>query len=191
MVKVLALRELAEKIGLDDMLIYRPNAKRMLDLAVQEIEKPLPGTIIKLDFQKIKLCDVSFADGFVISLQLLVQTIEGVMMELINCCEDVLANIEATLNWRNQKSQTRTTLLYQNDDGQYIIFGKPEKSTCETFYAVVEMAGKVTARDIAQKFSPMELNSANNRLKKLYDARLLCRETDDSGWQQYYFIPDF
>lgn len=191
MVKVLVLRELAGKIELGDMLIYRPNAKRMFNLALQAIGAPAPGTIIKLDFQKIKLCDVSFADGFVIRLQLLVQTIEGVMMELVNCCEDVLVNIEATLNWRNQKSQTRTTLLYQDDEGQYTILGKPEKSISETFYAVVEMAGKVTARDIAQKFSPMELNSANNRLKKLYDSRLLCRETDDSGWQQYYFIPDF
>lgn len=191
MVKVLALRELAGKIGLDDMLIYRPKAKDMLDLVTQDIEKLEPGTIVKLDFQEIKLCDVSFADGFVISLQLLVQKIEGVMMELVNCCEDVLANIEATLNWRNQKSQTRTTLLYQDSTGQYTIFGKPEKSLSETFYAVIEMAGKVTARDISQKFAPMELNSANNRLKKLYDSRLLCRETDESGWQQYYFIPDF
>lgn len=190
MVEKLLLWELAKVVHLDDTLFYRPNAVIMFNKATEILGGIGPGTVILCDFEGIKMCDVSFVDEFIINMQLTVQKMNSVMMILMNCCEDVMTNIEAALTWRNQKSNSRTTLLYFSE-GKYLILGKIEKSLNQTFQAIVARPGKVTARDIADMFGLPEINSASNRLKKLYDASLLCRSADESGWQQEYFIPAF
>lgn len=189
MVRNLQLRELAKTVNLDDMLFYRPNAATMFKKAIEELGTVLPGTVIRCIFEGIKLCDVSFVDEFIINMQLRVQKLDGVMMILTDYCEDVLTNIEAALSLRNQKSNSRITLLCFSN-GQYKILGKLEPSLVETFDAVVR-ARKITARELMEAFSLPETSGASNRLKKLYDARLICRLTDDTKWQQEYFIPDF
>ena len=51
--------------------------------------------------------------------------------------------------------------------------------------------GHVTAREVAKSFN-LELNSAGNRLKKLYDAHAVMRveQSADVGGKFEYFIPD-
>lgn len=190
MTKNIRLRELAKTVNLSDVLIYRPNAAEMFRAAKAGFAKLEAGTAIMVDFDGIALCDASFVDEFIINLQLMVLGLENTIMVLTNCCEDVLTNIEAALALKNERDKSKLVLLL-NRGGQYDILGKLEQSLRDTFDVLVSKKTSVTAREIAEIFDLPEINGASNRLRRLYDARLVCRyQDDDTRWQQVYYLPD-
>ena len=108
---------------------------------------------------------------------------------LKNVNEDVLYTITSALNLRNKLDMdSMVLLLFQNGEYQ-AISDKLEKNVREVF-DLMRNGQKVTARLISDKFS-IELNSAGNRLKKLYDAHLAVRleQSVENGGKFEYYLP--
>lgn len=180
------MRKLASEAGLNKELFYRPKAMEMYEAVTQSLGSVTGGTLVDCSFESIEGCDASFADGFVIKLQKYIQNYNNVVMRLSNCNEAVLENLRAALMLRNEMDKAKTNILYY--DVTYHFLVKQESNLQETF-DYVQKHKEVSARDIAEHFD-IEINSASNRLKKLYDANKIFRREikDEKGRQHIYFI---
>lgn len=189
MYKTLFLKELATRVGLTDILTYRPTAKNMHDIALKELGPLLPDNIVNCCFQGIETCDVSFADEFVINLQKNILQVDNTLMILSEVNEDTLASIQGALSFRNEKDHTHMNLLCHRDQ-VYSILGNLERNLLDTF-DLVKSYTEITAREVAKQFN-VEINNASNKLKKLYDAHLLLRREsiDENGRQHVYYLPE-
>ena len=63
------MNELAQKVGLNKELFYRPNAVKMYTEVFPLVQYLNGGTLVDCSFEGITGCDASFADEFVINLQ--------------------------------------------------------------------------------------------------------------------------
>lgn len=180
------MKDLAKQVGLDKELFYRPKAVEMYEGLSQKIQNLKGGTMIDCSFEAIQGCDASFADGFVIKLQKSIGNYKNVVMRLSNCSDTVLENLRAALLLRNEMDGTKVNILYYDTSYHFIV--KQEANLQEAF-DYVQKHGEVSARDIAEHFN-IEINSASNRLKKLYDSNKVFRREikDEKGRQHLYFI---
>lgn len=188
MLKQLNIIYYAKKQGLDQILIYRPTAKRIFSDVLSDFSTLSSDDILECSFQDVDMCDVSFVDEFIINLQKYVLQHQNTVMIITNTNECVQENLEAALTLRNKQDQSKICLLLY-DNCKYRVFGDLEKNLKET-YDLIKNSDEISARIIAQKFG-IEINSASNRLKKLFDLRLLLRREviDESGRQHKYYLP--
>lgn len=182
------LAVLAKEVMLDKVLTGRILAKRMFDTVQRQPSTFEAESVIYCDFNRITACDVSFADAFVISIQREMQKYTNSLLIIENANQDILENLDGALALRNEKDDTKLNLLIVQYDG-YHLLGKLEKNLQEAF-SVLSDRHEITAREIAQRFE-VEINSASNRLKKLFDARLIQRKEllDPNGRQHVYYLP--
>lgn len=171
-----------------NVLTFRPLGKKVRDGLLQKISLLSPGCIIDLDFAGVEICDVSFVDEIVLEVQsYLISQIPDKVIIISNVSEATLENLKAALAWREQRG-TRLQIL-QSNGGVLNYLGKLERNLDATLRLLFENK-KITAREIAE-LNNIAINSASNRLKKLYDYRLVLREEiiDNSGKQHIYFLP--
>lgn len=182
----ISMREWAQKVDLDKELFYRPTAVKMYEELFPLIQYLQGGTLLDCSFDGIEGCDASFADEFVIRLQKHVSHFNNVVFRLSHCNEAVLENLRGALMLRNEMDKAKTNILYY--DTMYHFLIKLEANLQETF-DYVQKHNEVTAREIAELYG-IEINSASNRLKKLYDANKLFRREikDEKGRQHIYYI---
>ncbi len=183
----ISLKDLANRFELGTVLFYRPTAKTMYQAAQSAFQNPEQGTLINCSFRDIDGCDVSFADEFVINIQKYIKNYENVVLRLSDCNDAVIENLQATLAARNNKDNTKINVLFYKEN-RYYFLDKLENSLLQTF-DYLQDAGDVTARDVALQFE-IEINSASNRLKKLYDTNKLFRKEiiDEIGRQHLYYL---
>lgn len=186
--KKLSVFSLAAEIGLDSgVLMLRPKAKDMFDLSLMRSGKPLIGDVFICDFSKIEDCSGSFVDEFVLNWQREIRNVDNSMLILTEMTPDVQYTVLSSLLLRNKMDKDDLVLVAKAGP-QYQIFGdKLEKNVIDVFNL---MAGgeHITARLIADHFN-LELNSAGNRLKKLYDSHATLRieqRAEDGGKYEYY-----
>ena len=137
----------------------------------------------------IEDCSRSFVDEFILKWLKRIRNTDNTLFVLKNVNEDVLYTITSALNLRNKLDMdSMVLLLFQNGEYQ-AISDKLEKNVREVF-DLMRNGQKVTARLISDKFS-IELNSAGNRLKKLYDAHLAVRleQSVENGGKFEYYLP--
>jgi len=171
-----------------NVLTFRPLGKEVRDELLNKIRLLPPGCVVDLDFTGVEICDVSFVDEIVLEVQsYLIGKIPDKVIMISNVSEATLENLKAALAWRDQRG-TRLQIL-QSKDGVLTYIGKLERNLDETL-KVLFARKKITAREIAE-LNGIAINSASNRLKKLYDHRLVLREEiiDNSGKQHFYFLP--
>jgi hypothetical protein len=182
------LFDIGVEFSLNDVLTFRPIAKQMYEKVVSRLEDYISSNVIECCFEKIRSCDVSFVDEFIIGLQKLVKEKTDVILVLTEVSEECMDNIKAALLLRNKKDKTQLSILNKYND-EYTIIGDIEKNLLETF-ELVKVNTSITARTVAEHFN-VEINSASNKLKKLFDARLILREEiiDEIGRQHVYFLP--
>ncbi len=188
--KEIPVASLAVEVGLSDgILVLRPKAAEMLDLSKKTIGSVLYGDILVCNFAGIVDCSSSFVDEFVVGWQRIVSQAENAMLILINFNPDVRYTIEAALNQRNRISHENLCLIAQTDDQYEVLGRKIEKNVLQVFDLLAN-GSHVTARLIADRFG-IELNSAGNRLKKLFDAHMALRseQSVDAGGKYEYYIP--
>lgn len=189
--KLLDIASLSKTVGLNDgVLVLRPVARKMFEISQTIAEKIISDDVIVCDLQGIADCSSSFVDEFIIGWQRSICMIRNTMFVLINMNEDVQYTVEAALNQRNRISNESLSLVvYEN--GHFSVLGnKLEKNSLQVFELMAE--GKhITAREVADRFG-LELNSAGNRLKKLFDAHVVMRaeQSADVGGKFEYYIPD-
>lgn len=183
---LISMREWAHEVDLEQELFYRPTAVKLYEKLFPAIQYLQGGTLLDCSFEDIEGCDASFADEFVIRLQKHVSTFNNVVLRLSHCNEAVLENLRGALMLRNEMDKEKTNILYYDETYHFLI--KQEANLQETF-DYVQSRDEVSAREIAEYFE-IEINSASNRLKKLYDANKLFRHEikDEKGRQHIYFI---
>lgn len=189
MAKKIYLKDYARKEGLSDSLVLRSTAKTIYKSVMNDIGNIIPDDIIDCYFNEIEMCDVSFADEFIINLQKHILKISNTILRILDANEYVHENIEGALALRNKKDHAKLCLLFYSEK-QYSFVGDLENNLYETFNEALKHEG-ITARDIAQLFG-IEINSASNRLKKLFDLKLLLRRelVDENGRQHIYYLPE-
>ena len=182
----ISMLEWAQKVDLGKELFYRPKAVKMYDKLFPDIQHLQGGTLLNCSFENIEGCDASFADEFVIKLQNHISNFNNVVLILTHCNESILENLKGALLIRNEMDKVKTNILYY-DMGYHFLL-KQEANLQETF-DYVQKHDEVSARDIAEVFG-IEINSASNRLKKLYDANKLFRKQvkDEKGRLHIYYI---
>ena len=189
--KLLDIASLSKTVGLNDgVLVLRPAARKMFEISQTIAKKIISDDVIVCDLQGIADCSSSFVDEFIIGWQRSICMMRNIMFVLINMNEDVQYTVEAALNQRNRISNESLSLVvYEN--GHFSVLGnKLEKNALQVFELMAE--GKhITAREVADRFG-LELNSAGNRLKKLFDAHVVMRaeQSADVGGKFEYYIPD-
>lgn len=189
MERIYGLKDVAKKYGLGNILSYRPIAKEVKEDVIKVLNTLTSGSHFVFDFSGISLCDLSFADELLIESKIYLSKRENLILYIQNFCEVIKENIEGAIARREQKDNIKIYLL-TNENGMYSKIGsKLEKSLEDTFLIICEKKS-VSARDIADVFN-LEINSASNRLKKLFDAGLLLRNevVDVNGRQHIYYLP--
>ena len=180
------MNELAQKVGLNKELFYRPNAVKMYTEVFPLAQYLNGGTLVDCSFEGITGCDASFADEFVINLQKHIAKYKNVVLRLSHCNEAIIENLQGALLIRNEMDNEKTNILYYDSSYKFLIKQEPNLQNTFDF---VQSHKEVSARDIAEYFG-IEINSASNRLKKLYDSNKLFRREikDEKGRQHLYFL---
>lgn len=188
--KTLSVASLARKVGLSDgILAFRSKATEMFALSEKEIGKLLPGDVLFCSLKEIVDCSSSFVDEFILNWYRIVRTIDNALMILIDMNEDVKYTTESAVTQRNRISKENIVLLVKESNQYGILGDRIEKNVFQIFTYVAE-GKQITARAVADALQ-LELNSAGNRLKKLYDAHLAMRieQSAESGGKFIYYLP--
>ena len=188
--KELLVTSWAKQVDLTDgVLVFRPKATQMLELSQNGMGQLLYGDVVECNLAGVLDCSSSFVDEFIIGWQRIINQVENAMLILTNVTSDVRYTIEAALNQRNKLSNEGIVLVIQSDRGYEVLGNKVEKNVRDVFDLLSE-GSHITARLIADRFN-LELNSAGNRLKKLYDAHMAMRieQSIDAGGKYEYYIP--
>lgn len=189
MFEKLNIEDIARELDLPGgILTFRPFGKKAKDMIIARIDKMMPGSVIEMDFRNIFSSDVSFADEMITNVQLYLREKDNMLLFITNITQEIKETLEASLSVREVKSKVKVQILYK-DEKKYGIIGSLEQNQLETFELLNQKA-ELTARDVAEKFE-LEINSASNRLKKLYDQRLVLRkeQVDSTGRQHIYYLP--
>lgn len=192
----LPVGEYARILGYTGVLTSRPLGTQVLGETLKNFSDIQAETVIECSFEGVEICDYSFVDEFLLNLQLKVLTWDNTILRIVDCKIDVLENIKATLLLRNDNlrkqapNSAKINILYFYD-GKYDILGPIEKGLVAAFDYVATHPESVTVRNVAEALEVSSLTSIANRLKRLYDSRLICRreEVDETGRQFLYFVP--
>lgn len=143
------------------------------------------GGVLVLDFTAVRVMDSSFAGGSVIRLlRELVEDKHGDKYIVLTHTTD---STEYNLNMTIRGHGLKLGLQVIDPSGQHRLFGQIEPNLDDTL-ALVNKRQTLTARDLADFQPGMAINTASNRLKKLFDLRLILRteETTETGRQHVY-----
>lgn len=187
----LDVASLAQRVNLNDgILVLRPKAHEMLSISISELGLPLPGDIVLCNLGGIIDCSSSFVDEFVLGWQRLIDQTDNTMLILTNMDPDVQYTVESAIIQRNRISNGNFSVLAITDQGYEILGNKLEKNVLQVFDLIVK-SEHTSVREVASSFN-LELNSAGNRLKKLYDAHIVLRreQAPDAGGKFEYFLPN-
>ncbi|MFZ4815600.1 MAG: hypothetical protein ACOYL5_13765 [Phototrophicaceae bacterium] len=142
------------------------------------------GEPLILEFPPEQLIDASFADEALLRLAegLLTGDYGEKALLLQGLTADSLHNIDAVIHLRNLK----LALLAVEPNGAWQVIGQLEKSLRETLDLLAEQP-TLTAPILAAQIGTA-VNTASNRLKRLYDGRLICRqeEVSEKGREYLY-----
>lgn len=187
--EVISVSSLATQVGLSNVLYLRQKASEMFEISLQQYRTPLIGDVYVCDMRGIEDCSGSFVDEFIHRWFRLIRSIDNTLFVLRNVSEDVLYTITSSLNLRNNMDKDSMVLLVFDENRFQAIGDKMEKNVRDVFDLMAE-GMPITARLVADKFA-IELNSAGNRLKKLYDAHLAmrCEQSIEAGGKYQYYLP--
>lgn len=186
----------ARAVGLEDVdiLSFRSNGKQVASYIQNEISKIVqPGKFI-ISFKDVLICDISFIDEVIINTIDYIKS-KGLNIQLLvsDADDDIKDNIHAAILLRINKerntgnSKYLVHVLYLSKFGLELM-GDIETNLEETFEIIKERK-VITARELAEIID-LPINSASNRLKRLFDLRLVLRIllTDFEGKYYKYFI---
>lgn len=171
------MSQLAIELGLPTrFFVTREKGELGLATLVEELQAVPEGGSLILQFPPNQIMDVSFTDETIIQLgQAIIDGKHGRRRLLLEgLTQDSIDNINAAIRLQ----RLRLAFLMITPERQWEVVGHLEDSLQE----VLEMLGKrpsLTAPELADELN-LALNSANNRLKRLYDLYLIRREYEVS-----------
>jgi hypothetical protein len=185
------IEELAEQAGIKQkgILSYRPFGQKIRRLIEDKINSIPAGSTINLDFIGIQFSDSSCVDEVVLQVQLFLrEKANNIILYVSNINDSIMEELKAA-SALQEKTNGRIPFLYCLNDGSFQYIGEIEEKLNDTF-KLLQDKKKVTTRDVMQTFD-IAVNSASNRLKKLWDYGLVLREEqiDNTGKQHIYSLP--
>ncbi len=166
------------------LFLTREKGEVAYDILLGVLSNTADNEPLVMVFPPQQIIDASFADETIVRLY---ETItEGKHGEhtllLMGLTEDSLKNINAVIHLRNLK----LAMLAVDDDGKWELIGQLERSLRETLQMIAE-TDRMTAPQLAEVIGSA-VNTASNRLKRLYDTRVIQREHEvsDKGLQYIY-----
>ena len=178
---------LGSELGLTErFFLTRENGEQAYPLLEARLHEVSEGQPLVLVFPLGQLMDSSFADETVVRLG--EEITAGKFGERCILLEDLTAdsidNISAAISLRRLK----LAFLAVGPSGAWQLIGQLEPSLQETL-EIVAKRSRLTAPKLAD-LKKLAINSASNRLKRLYDQRLVRREHEisEKGLQYIYYF---
>lgn len=190
---VISIQELAEKVGIEQKgtLSFRPFGQKIRIIIESKINSMPSGSVIYLDFSDIRFSDSSCADEVVLQVQLFLRNIaDNKIICVTNINDSIKEELIYAIAYREkEKSVGRIPFLYRDKDGSVKYIGNIEDTLDKTF-KLLQKRKSLTTRDVMETFD-LAVNSASNRLKKLWNYGLVLREEliDNTGKQHIYELP--
>ncbi len=181
---------LAADLGLHPGLFLTREHGEQAYLRLKQVVEQLPeGESLLLDFPPQQLIDGSFADETLVRLgeELMSEEFGNRAILLQGLTADSITNIESVIGFRRLK----LGFLAVEPEGQWQVIGQLDPSLREML-AILAQQSSLTAPDLVEKYD-LAINTASNRLKRLFDRRLIRREYEVSakGLQYYYYFWDW
>ncbi len=179
------LEQLAEKLDFPPRLfLQRENGRKVfpyLHSALKEVPEHQPLLLV---FPADQIMDVSFADETVVRLG--VELVSGLFGDRALLMQNLTGNTERNIDAAISLQRLKLALLSVEGSEGWHVLGQLEDNLRDTL-AFVSSHGCVRAQDLAAA-RHLEINAASNRLKRLYDQRLIQRESEvtSSGLQYAY-----
>lgn len=179
------LAQLSSTLSLPDgFFLLREKGEAAYNILIDVIDQVPEHEPLVLVFPENQIIDASFADEALVRLYETLMTGkhgERTML-FMGLTEDSRTNIDAAIHLRNLKM----AILIVQADGSWQVVGQLERSLRETLEIVAEQ-GSMTAPTLAEMIGSA-VNTASNRLKRLYDGRLIRREHEfsEKGLQYIY-----
>lgn len=185
------IQKLAERVGIEQrgILCFRPFGQKIRSLVEKKIDSMPSGTVVNLDFSSIRFSDSSCADEVVLQVQLFLrEKADNIILCVTNINDSIKDELIYAIAYR-EKTIGRIPFLYRLQDGSVEYLGEIEDTLAETF-RLLQKRKSITTRDVMETFN-LAVNSASNRLKKLWDYGLVLREEliDNTGKQHVYKLP--
>lgn len=165
-------------------LVTREIGAKAYEVLKRVILKTAPETLLLLDFTDILVMDSSFTGPSL--LQLMKELIKGEYgdkyIALIKATRSTEENVDLTIRGYGLKMAIPNI----GEKEEVILLGELEPNLSRTFNAFGERES-LTARELADR-EHIGINAASNRLKRLYDLRLITRkeEISSEGRQHIY-----
>ena len=183
--KLYEMAALCFELGLPESFFFtREKGEQAYELLEAYLQETPEGQPALLAFPPDQLMDASFADESIIRLG--EEIVDGGLGQrcilLQGLTDDSVKNIEAVISLRHLK----LAFLAVEPSGAWKCIGQLEPSLKETLEIAADR-GRLTAPELA-KLTNLAINSASNRLKRLYDQRLVRREYEvsEKGLQYIY-----
>ncbi len=181
----ISIDSICQELNLDShLLVTRQRGEKVYEQIIKRLHAQALGPqAIVLAFPADQLVDPSFADETILRLQREFIDAEGNNTVVIHgLTNDSIHNLNAAIKYQNLK----LPLLSIISDNQWDIIGQLEQSLRETLDLVFKYS-HLTAPELAQLLN-LAINTASNRLKRLFDLRLVRREHEitENGLQYIY-----
>jgi DNA-binding transcriptional ArsR family regulator len=187
MTKVFFMSELFESIN--DLsspdLVTRHLGSQAYDILRKSLNAINQGETLVLNFEGVRVMDSSFAGASV--LKLLSELVDGVFGNKYIIIAKATPSTEENLHLTIVGHGLKLALQAVGGQDGYRFLGQLEPNLRETLQ-LLNQRDTLTARDLADLKGDMAINTASNRLKKLYDLRLARRveEITATGRQHVY-----
>ncbi len=176
---------LSEKLGLPErFFLTREKGEQAFSVLTEVANTLPPNEPLVLVFPPEQLIDASFADEAIVRLHEYITgdaNLETTVL-LMGLTDDSLHNINAVIHLRNIK----LAMLVVDEAGGWQVTGQLERSLRETLDMIAQQ-DVLTAPQLAESIGSA-VNTASNRLKRLYDTRVIQREQEisEKGVQYIY-----
>lgn len=197
--KIIKIKDIATLLNIEnfEMLVQYQKGHSIGQHIINNIvsELDINERMIVLDFDGIKACDSKCADEIVLELvSYILQNKKRRIVVVKNANEHVLNNVLATSMYREYKlSKSKKSKIaipfFIKTDNDIKLVGGLEKKILEA-YNIISGRAIVTARDLADKEN-IEINTASNRLKKLFEYNLLLRDCKIDNTGKFYIYQKF
>jgi hypothetical protein len=181
------MSQLSSELGLPErFFVTREHGERAYHLLRTHLQMIPEGQGLVLTFPAAQLIDASFADETIIRLgeEIIAGQFGNRCLLLEGLTEDSIKNIKVIIGFRHLK----LAFLLIEPSGEWRYIGQLEPSLAEALELVARY-GRLTAPELSELLN-LAVNTASNRLKRLYDRRLVRREYEISqkGLQYIYYF---
>ncbi len=183
----LDMSKLAAEMGLEGRFFLTREKGEVAYQGIKTHLQLIPSDqALVLSFPPNQIMDVSFADEALIRLgqEILAGDLGQRCIVLAGLTEDSIRNVEAAIRLQRLK----LAFLCVMPEGSWKCIGALESTLRDTLDLVAQR-GRLTAPELSE-FLGLAMNTASNRLKRLFDLHLLRREYEitDRGLQYIYYF---